>query len=241
MCGSAASTASAPVAAAIRSSSPASVTAATYDGIVLEEAALTLAILAFVLAIAALALARRRPPDRPQRGAESARGARRGADRRERRGAEGAAGADCAPTRSRASPRTSGGSRTSAARSWRSESARQGSSSQRRWPRPSAASTSVCAAGRDDLDRSQQTLETELRKLEQRQKQLIAEAEARIEAEASELVATSDEQRASVLRLREELERAAQQAVAEALEELEAHTTRAAPRDRGDRRAAAPA
>jgi hypothetical protein len=78
---------------------------------------------------------------------------------------------------------------------------------------------------RDDLDRTQQTLETELRRLEQRQKQLIAAAEARIEAEASELVATSDEQRASVLRLREELERAAQQAVAEALEELEAHTT----------------
>lgn len=77
----------------------------------------------------------------------------------------------------------------------------------------------------DDLDRTQQALETELRRLEQRQKQLIAEAEARIEAEASELVSTSDEQRASVLRLREELERAAQQAVAEALEELEAHTT----------------
>ena len=77
----------------------------------------------------------------------------------------------------------------------------------------------------DDLERAQQNLETELRRLEQRQKQLIAEAEARIEAEASELVATSDEQRASVLRLREELERSAQQAVAEALEELEAHTS----------------
>jgi hypothetical protein len=77
----------------------------------------------------------------------------------------------------------------------------------------------------DDLDRAQQNLETELRRLEQRQKQLIAEAEARIEAEASELVTTSDEQRASVLRLREELERTAQQAVAEALEELEAHTS----------------
>jgi len=77
----------------------------------------------------------------------------------------------------------------------------------------------------DDLDRAQQNLETEFRRLEQRQKQLIAEAEARIETEASELVTTSDEQRASVLRLREELERSAQQAVAEALEELEAHTS----------------
>ena len=77
----------------------------------------------------------------------------------------------------------------------------------------------------DDLERAQQNLETELRRLEQRQKLLIAEAEVRIETEASELVTTSDEQRASVLRLREELERSAQQAVAEALEELEAHTT----------------
>ena len=77
----------------------------------------------------------------------------------------------------------------------------------------------------DDLDRAQQNLETELRRLEQRQKQLIAEAEARIETEASALVTTSDEQRASVLRLREELERSAQQAVAGALDELEAHTS----------------
>ena len=76
----------------------------------------------------------------------------------------------------------------------------------------------------DDLDRAQQNLEAQLRKLEQRQQQLIAEAEARIEAEAAELVSTSEEQRASVLRLREELERSAQAAVAEALEELEAHT-----------------
>ena len=77
---------------------------------------------------------------------------------------------------------------------------------------------------RDDLDRAQQSLETDLRRLEQRQKQLIADAEARIEAEASELVTTSDEQRASVVRLREELERSAQAAVSEALEELEEHT-----------------
>ena len=76
----------------------------------------------------------------------------------------------------------------------------------------------------DDLDRAQQNLETQLRKLEQRQQQLVAEAETRIEAEAAELVSTSEEQRASVLRLREELERSAQAAVAEALEELEAHT-----------------
>ena len=76
----------------------------------------------------------------------------------------------------------------------------------------------------NDLDRAQQNLEVQVRKLEQRQQQLIAEAETRIETEAAELVSTSEAQRASVLRLREELERSAQAAVAEALEELEAHT-----------------
>jgi len=76
----------------------------------------------------------------------------------------------------------------------------------------------------DDVDRAQHGLSGQVAKLEQRQRQLIAEAETRIEAGAAELVSTSDEQRASVLRLREELERSAQTAVAEALDELEAHT-----------------
>ena len=76
----------------------------------------------------------------------------------------------------------------------------------------------------DDLDRAQQGLGTQLTRLEQRQRQLIGEAEARIEAEAAELVTTSEAQRATVLRLREELERSAQAAVAEALDELETHT-----------------
>ena len=76
----------------------------------------------------------------------------------------------------------------------------------------------------DDLDRAQRHLEAQIGRLAQRQEQLIADAEARIEAEASQLVETSDEQRAAVLRLREELEQAAQQAVAEALDELQSHT-----------------
>jgi hypothetical protein len=76
----------------------------------------------------------------------------------------------------------------------------------------------------EDLERAQRHLEAQLGRLAQRQEQLIAEAEARIEAEASQLVETSDEQRAAVLRLREELEQAAQQAVAEALDELQSHT-----------------
>lgn len=77
----------------------------------------------------------------------------------------------------------------------------------------------------DDLDRAQHALGTQLTRLEQRQRQLIGEAEAQIESEAAELVTTSDAQRASVIRLREELERSSQAAVAEALDELEAHTS----------------
>lgn len=76
----------------------------------------------------------------------------------------------------------------------------------------------------DDLDRAQQALGTQLARLEERQRRLIGEAETRIEAEAAELVTTSDAQRASVIRLREELERSAKAAVAEALDELETHT-----------------
>ena len=55
-------------------------------------------------------------------------------------------------------------------------------------------------------------------------RQAIADVEARLEREAGELGSTADEQRKTVLRLREELERAAGQAVTEALDELEAQT-----------------
>jgi hypothetical protein len=79
-------------------------------------------------------------------------------------------------------------------------------------------------AWRDDLDRAERKLDAQLAKLGARQEQLIAEAEARIEVGASQLVETSDEQRASVLRLREELEQTAQQAAAETLDEIQSHT-----------------
>jgi len=77
----------------------------------------------------------------------------------------------------------------------------------------------------DDLDRAQHHLEEQLRRLEQRQAQAISDVEHRIEAEAAELGSTADEQRKAVQRLREELERAAGTAVAEALDELEAQAT----------------
>ena len=77
----------------------------------------------------------------------------------------------------------------------------------------------------DDLDRAQRHLEAQLARLEQRHRQAIVDVEHRIEAEAAELGSTADEQRKTVLRLREELERAATEAVTEALDELESQTT----------------
>lgn len=76
----------------------------------------------------------------------------------------------------------------------------------------------------EDLDRAQQHLEGQLRRLEQRQREALADVAARVEAEAAELGSTADEQRKVVIRLREELERAAGQAVSEALDELESQT-----------------
>ena len=73
----------------------------------------------------------------------------------------------------------------------------------------------------DDLERAQRHLEAQLAHLGQRYKQALADVESRLEAEAAELGSTADEQRKTVIRLREELERAAGQAVTEALDELE--------------------
>jgi hypothetical protein len=77
----------------------------------------------------------------------------------------------------------------------------------------------------DDLERAQRHLESQLSHLVQRYRQAIADVESRLEAEAAELGSTADEQRKAVIRLREELERAAGQAVTEALDELEIHAT----------------
>ena len=72
-----------------------------------------------------------------------------------------------------------------------------------------------------DLERSQRSLEGEVSALEQKQNQRIAEVEARIEAEAGELGTTIDQQRVASIRLREELEQTAKEALTEALDELQ--------------------
>jgi hypothetical protein len=76
----------------------------------------------------------------------------------------------------------------------------------------------------DDLDRSQRHVEQQMARLAQTQRSAFAEVEARISADAAALGTSADEQRRTVERLREELERAASQAVTEALDELESST-----------------
>jgi len=74
-----------------------------------------------------------------------------------------------------------------------------------------------------DLDRIQQGLTTRLGELAQRQRDAVAEAHARLEADTQELKSASEEQRAILAKLREEFERAAQEAGTTARREVEVH------------------
>jgi hypothetical protein len=80
-------------------------------------------------------------------------------------------------------------------------------------------------AWRDDLERAQRGVADQLAQLAQRQKQLIAEAEARIATDAERLAAESEQQRASLVRLRDELARASQETVAAGSAELEGYAS----------------
>jgi hypothetical protein len=74
-----------------------------------------------------------------------------------------------------------------------------------------------------DLDRAQQTLTTQLTQLGHQQREALAEAHARFEADAAELKAAREDQRSMVTRLREDLERAAQETAEATRQELETH------------------
>ncbi|MSO57946.1 MAG: hypothetical protein EXQ77_02765 [Thermoleophilia bacterium] len=76
----------------------------------------------------------------------------------------------------------------------------------------------------DDLDRAQQHLETRLQRVEQDRERAIERVQVRIEADAATLGTSAEAQRQSVLHLRGEVEQAAQQAVADALREIESHS-----------------
>jgi hypothetical protein len=76
-------------------------------------------------------------------------------------------------------------------------------------------------AWNDDLDRARHAVGDQVAQLAQRQKQLISEAEARIASDAERLEAESEQQRAGLVKLRDDLARATQEAVAGGASELE--------------------
>ena len=78
-------------------------------------------------------------------------------------------------------------------------------------------------AWRDDLERAQNATTDQLSQLAHRQKQLIAEAEARIEADAERLEGESEQQRAGLVRLRDEVTRAMQETMEAGTAELDTY------------------
>ena len=75
-------------------------------------------------------------------------------------------------------------------------------------------------AWESDLERSQNALQGAVATLEQRMRQRIADVDSRVAAESDELDAAIDEHRSAAVRLREELETGARDALSRALEEL---------------------
>jgi hypothetical protein len=74
-----------------------------------------------------------------------------------------------------------------------------------------------------DLDRIQQGMTSRLAELAQRQRDALAQAHARLEADMDQVKTASEEQRTILAKLREEFERAAQEAGAAARREVEVH------------------
>ena len=90
---------------------------------------------------------------------------------------------------------------------------------------------------RDDLDRTQATLTSQVTRLGERQRELVTKLDARLATESQRLAAASDEQKAEVARLRAELEKAVAASVAAVTGELDSHGAerRRALREVGDK------
>src|SRR5919199_1890693 len=73
----------------------------------------------------------------------------------------------------------------------------------------------------EDLDRAQQALAAQIARITERQQQALAPVESRLRANAERLEAEAEEQRAGVTRLKDDLTRAAQEAMSAAAAELE--------------------
>lgn len=81
------------------------------------------------------------------------------------------------------------------------------------------------AAWHQDLDRAQRQLGGRLEQIAARERSLIEALEARLESDAERLKTADEEQRTAVIRLRENLGKAAKEAAAAASAELESHAT----------------
>jgi adenylate kinase family enzyme len=81
------------------------------------------------------------------------------------------------------------------------------------------------AAWHQDLDRAQRQLGSRLEQIAQRERSLIEALEARLASDSDRLRTIDEEQRAGIARLREDLGRAAKEAVAVATAELDSHAT----------------
>jgi hypothetical protein len=75
----------------------------------------------------------------------------------------------------------------------------------------------------EDLERAQRVVATQLEQLKQRQRQLISDAEARIASDAERLEAESEQQRAGLVRLRDEIARAIEETIGEGNADLDAY------------------
>jgi hypothetical protein len=80
-------------------------------------------------------------------------------------------------------------------------------------------------AWQGDLERAQRGITEQIAQLTQRQKQLISEAEARMATDAERLEGESDQQRAALVRLRDDVGRATQEAVQAGSSELETYAS----------------
>jgi hypothetical protein len=77
----------------------------------------------------------------------------------------------------------------------------------------------------EDLDRMRHALADHIEQLAARQRQLISDAEMRIASDAERLEAESEQQRAGLVRLRDELARAIQETIASGNAELDTYAT----------------
>jgi gas vesicle protein len=77
---------------------------------------------------------------------------------------------------------------------------------------------------RDDLDRTQATLTTQVTRLGEKQRELVAKLDVRLAAESQRLAAATEEQKAEIARLRTELEETLAESVSSVTGELDSYS-----------------